>query len=85
MPVWWRWYYWANPVAWSLYGLFASQFGNITDILEMEDVTVQEDIRNYYGIKHDFVGVSAAVVFGIAIIFAFTFVVSIKVFNFQHR
>ncbi|XP_024637157.1 pleiotropic drug resistance protein 1 isoform X2 [Medicago truncatula] len=85
MPVWWRWYYWANPVAWSLYGLFASQFGNITDIMEMEDVTVQEYIRNYYGIKHDFVGVSAAVVFGIAIAFAFTFAVSIKVFNFQHR
>ncbi|GAU13808.1 hypothetical protein TSUD_261350 [Trifolium subterraneum] len=29
MPVWWRWFYWANPVAWSLYGLFASQFGNV--------------------------------------------------------
>ncbi|XP_045830146.1 pleiotropic drug resistance protein 1-like [Trifolium pratense] len=85
MPVWWRWFYWANPVAWSLYGLFASQFGNITNILEMENVSVQEYIRNYYGIKHEFVGVSAAVVSGIAILFAFIFAVSIKVFNFQHR
>ncbi|KAL0291437.1 UNVERIFIED_CONTAM: Pleiotropic drug resistance protein 1 [Sesamum radiatum] len=23
-PVWWRWYHWANPVAWTLYGLVAS-------------------------------------------------------------
>ncbi|KAF3673549.1 Pleiotropic drug resistance protein 3 [Capsicum annuum] len=29
MPIWWRWYYWACPVAWTLYGLVASQFGDI--------------------------------------------------------
>ncbi|PNX98846.1 pleiotropic drug resistance protein 1-like, partial [Trifolium pratense] len=29
IPVWWRWYSWANPVAWSLYGLVASQYGDI--------------------------------------------------------
>jgi len=46
-------------------------------------VSVQEYIRIYYGTKHDFIGVSAAVVFGIAILFAFTFAVSIKVFNFN--
>uniref|UniRef100_A0A804MZ33 ABC transporter domain-containing protein n=1 Tax=Zea mays TaxID=4577 RepID=A0A804MZ33_MAIZE len=27
IPVWWRWYYWANPVSWTLYGLLTSQFG----------------------------------------------------------
>ncbi|KAH6756618.1 pleiotropic drug resistance 12 [Perilla frutescens var. hirtella] len=27
-PVWWRWYHWGNPVAWTLYGLVASQYGD---------------------------------------------------------
>lgn len=25
IPVWWRWFYFINPVAWTLYGLIASQ------------------------------------------------------------
>ncbi|KAM0823891.1 hypothetical protein ACQ4PT_070564 [Festuca glaucescens] len=27
IPIWWRWYYWADPVAWTIYGVVASQFG----------------------------------------------------------
>ncbi|CAL0308772.1 unnamed protein product [Lupinus luteus] len=85
IPVWWRWYYWACPVAWTIYGLVASQFGDITTVMKSEDMSVQEFLRSYFGIKHDFVGVCAVVVSGTAILFAFTFAVSIKVFNFQKR
>ncbi|XP_048233510.1 pleiotropic drug resistance protein 1-like isoform X2 [Ricinus communis] len=28
IPVWWRWYPWACPVSWTLYGLIASKFGH---------------------------------------------------------
>ncbi|XP_057454232.1 pleiotropic drug resistance protein 1-like [Lotus japonicus] len=85
IPVWWRWYYWACPVAWTIYGLVASQFGNITHIMESENVSVQDFIRSYFGIRHDFVGVCAVVVSGIALLFAFIFAISIKLFNFQQR
>uniref|UniRef100_A0A2N9H7W4 ABC transporter domain-containing protein n=1 Tax=Fagus sylvatica TaxID=28930 RepID=A0A2N9H7W4_FAGSY len=34
MPIWWRWYYWVCPVSWTLYGLIASQFGDIKDTLD---------------------------------------------------
>ncbi|PQQ21261.1 pleiotropic drug resistance protein 1 [Prunus yedoensis var. nudiflora] len=34
IPIWWRWYYWACPVAWTLYGLVASQFGDLNDVLD---------------------------------------------------
>ena len=83
--MWWRWYYWACPVAWTLYGLVASQFGDITHMMEVENMSVQEYIRSYLGIKHDFIGVCAVVVSGIAVLFAFIFAVAIKVFNFQRR
>ncbi|GJP69951.1 hypothetical protein CLOP_g945 [Closterium sp. NIES-67] len=27
IPVWWSWFYYINPIAWSLYGLITSQLG----------------------------------------------------------
>jgi hypothetical protein len=85
IPIWWRWYYWACPVSWTLYGLIASQFGDITKIMESENESVQEFIRSYFGMKHDFIGVCAVVVVGTAVGFACIFAVSIKSFNFQRR
>ncbi|KAG5141732.1 hypothetical protein JHK82_017427 [Glycine max] len=38
IPVWWRWYYWACPVAWTIYGLVASQFGDITNVMKSENI-----------------------------------------------
>ncbi|KDP36995.1 hypothetical protein JCGZ_06051 [Jatropha curcas] len=84
IPVWWRWYYWANPIAWTLYGIIGSQFGDIKDILD-GDQTVGEFVREYYGYKHDFVPVVAAVVLALTVGFAFIFGLSIKAFNFQRR
>ncbi|KAK0597626.1 hypothetical protein LWI29_027037 [Acer saccharum] len=84
MPIWWRWYYWACPVSWTLYGLVASQFGDIKDTLDTGE-TVEEFLRDYFGFKHDFLGVVAAVNVGFTVLFAVIFAVSIKVFNFQNR
>ncbi|XP_050384706.1 pleiotropic drug resistance protein 1-like isoform X2 [Argentina anserina] len=84
LPIWWRWYYWACPIAWTLYGLVVSQFGDLDDLLD-SDETVNQFLRQYFGFKHDFLGVVAVVVVGIAVLFAFVFAFSIKTFNFQKR
>ncbi|KAL0010559.1 hypothetical protein SO802_005667 [Lithocarpus litseifolius] len=84
IPIWWRWYSWACPLAWTLYGLVASQFGDKKDMLDTGE-TVEDFVRDYFGFNHDFLGVVATVVVGFAILFAFIFAVSIKVFNFQRR
>ncbi|EEF35084.1 ATP-binding cassette transporter, putative [Ricinus communis] len=85
MPVWWRWYYWVCPVSWTLYGLIGSQFSDIKDAFEGGSQTVEDFVREYYGIRHDFLGVVAAVIVGTTVLFAFIFAVSIKSFNFQRR
>ncbi|PPD66911.1 hypothetical protein GOBAR_DD36212 [Gossypium barbadense] len=88
MPVWWRWYYWVCPVAWTLYGLFVSQFGDVESPLEDGDFvgqTVEQYLRSRYGFRHEFLGVVAAVILGFTVLFASIFTVSIKVFNFQRR
>ncbi|XP_028779237.1 pleiotropic drug resistance protein 1-like isoform X1 [Neltuma alba] len=84
IPVWWRWYYWICPVSWTLYGLFASQFGDVKDKMESGE-TVEEFLRNYFGYRHDFLGIVAIVVAGISVLFGLIFAFSIKAFNFQKR
>ncbi|CAI8614404.1 unnamed protein product [Vicia faba] len=88
IPVWWRWYYWANPVAWSLYGLLVSQYGDIKEKIDSSDggvTTVEEFLSDYFGFKHDFLGVVAVVSVAFPIAFALIFTISIKMFNFQKR
>ncbi|KAL2544694.1 ABC transporter G family member 40 [Forsythia ovata] len=84
IPVWWRWYYWATPVAYTLYGFITSQFGDIQDRLDTGE-TVEEFLRNYFGFRHEFLGVVAAVILGFVVLFTFIFAYSIKSFNFQRR
>ncbi|KAJ4958314.1 hypothetical protein NE237_025425 [Protea cynaroides] len=84
IPVWWRWYYWVSPVSWTLYGLVASQFGDIKEKLD-SGVTVEDFVRTYYGFRHEFLGVVAVVIVAFPILFAFMFAYSIKIFNFQRR
>ncbi|KAK7822369.1 pleiotropic drug resistance protein 1 [Quercus suber] len=84
IPIWWRWYYWACPVAWTLYGLVVSQFGDVKDMLD-NGKTVEDFARSYFRFKQDFLGVVAVVVAGFAVLFSFIFAFSIMVFNFQRR
>ena len=83
--MWWRWYYWACPVAWTLYGLVTSQFGDIEDTVLDSNVTVKQYLDDYFGFKHDFLGVVAVVIVGFTVLFLFIFAFAIKAFNFQRR
>ncbi|KAJ8773915.1 hypothetical protein K2173_009346 [Erythroxylum novogranatense] len=84
IPIWWRWYYWASPVSWTLYGLIASQYGDINEPLQSGQ-PVKEFMNQSFGYKHDFLGVVAAAVLGFTVLFAFTFAFAIRTFNFQRR
>ncbi|CAA6672703.1 unnamed protein product [Spirodela intermedia] len=85
IPIWWRWYYWVCPVAWSVYGLVISQFGDYEDRMEDTGETVQEFLNRYFGYRQDFVGAAAAATVGFDVVFAFVFAFCIKMFNFQKR
>lgn len=84
MPVWWRWYFWLCPVSWTLYGLVASQFGDVEARFETGE-RVYEFVRTYFDFRHDFLGVVAAVILGFVVLFAIIFAVCIKMLNFQRR
>ncbi|KAI3918978.1 hypothetical protein MKW98_017426 [Papaver atlanticum] len=84
IAIWWRWYYWACPVAWSLYGLVITQYGDIQTKLESQE-TVEEFLNSYFGFKNSFLPIVAVVIVGINVFFAFVFAYAIRTLNFQKR
>ncbi|KAK6284613.1 hypothetical protein POUND7_003565 [Theobroma cacao] len=84
IPMWWRWNYWICPLAWTLYGLVVSQYGDVKDVLDSGETT-DEFLKSYFGFRHDFIGVVAVVIVGWTLFFAFLFALLIKLLNFQKR
>ncbi|KAG1335516.1 ABC transporter G family member 31 [Cocos nucifera] len=89
MPGWWRWYYWADPISWTLYGLLTSQFGDIDRLMIPSDgvssTSVRMFLRDHFGFRHEFLPIVAVMVVGFCIIFAVVFALAIKCLNFQRR
>ncbi|KAK8645923.1 hypothetical protein V6N13_119727 [Hibiscus sabdariffa] len=89
IPKWWVWYYWICPVAWTVYGLIVSQYGDIEDTIKAPGITpdpsVKSYIKDHYGYDSDFMGPVAAVLVGFAAFFAFMFAYCIRTLNFQTR
>ncbi|KAL5576928.1 hypothetical protein UlMin_018627 [Ulmus minor] len=89
IPVWWRWYYWACPVAWTVYGLILSQYGSSEDLITAPGMANRIAIKDYlnaqYGYESDFMGPIAGVLVGFAVFFGFMFAYCIKTLNFQTR
>ncbi|XP_052182366.1 ABC transporter G family member 32-like isoform X2 [Diospyros lotus] len=89
IPIWWRWYYWANPVAWSLYGLLESQYGDSNRHVKQSDgvssIPVRLLLQNVLGFRHDFLGIAALLVVTFCMMFAVIFAYAIKSLNFQKR
>nr|GEX21715.1 retrovirus-related Pol polyprotein from transposon TNT 1-94 [Tanacetum cinerariifolium] len=68
LPIWWRWYYWTNLVAWSLYGLLMSQYGDVNEPLKLVDdsrsVPLRQLLKDQFGYEHEFLGIGATAVVG---------------------
>ncbi|KAJ1418854.1 P-loop containing nucleoside triphosphate hydrolase [Sesbania bispinosa] len=88
IPIWWRWYYWASPVAWTLYGLITSQLGDKSTEVEIPgagSVELKEFLKQNLGYHYDFLPAVAAAHVGWVLIFVFVFAYGIKFLNFQKR
>ncbi|KAG6418675.1 hypothetical protein SASPL_120879 [Salvia splendens] len=88
IPVWWRWYYWGSPVAWTIYGLVTSQLGDKTEqvlVPDHGDMPIKDYLKVVLGYDSDFLGYVALAHVGWALLFFVVFVYGIKVLNFQRR
>lgn len=72
-----------------MYGLIASQYGDINALIDVPGEVVKQSImvyvKDHFGYDKDFLGVVAVVLVGFAAFFAFIYAYCIKTLNFQRR
>ena len=88
IPIWWRWYYWASPVAWTIYGIFTSQVGDKKTLLEIPGSSpkpVDEFLKEFLGFDYDFLVPVVLAHLGWVLLFFFLFAYGIKYLNYQRR
>jgi hypothetical protein len=89
IPKWWVWYYWVCPVAWTVYGLIVSQYGDVEDTIRVPGMspnpTIKWYVEDHFGYDPNFMGPVAGVLVGFTAFFAFMFAYCIKTLNFQIR
>uniref|UniRef100_A0A2P2KGH6 Uncharacterized protein MANES_09G059200 n=2 Tax=Rhizophora mucronata TaxID=61149 RepID=A0A2P2KGH6_RHIMU len=88
IPIWWRWYYWASPVAWTLYGLVASQLGDKSSLIEIPgngSLPLKMLLKLMLDFDYDFLPAVAVAQIGWVLLFFFVFGYGIKFLNFQRR
>ncbi|KAM0933651.1 putative ABC-type xenobiotic transporter [Dioscorea sansibarensis] len=88
IPKWWIWYYWICPLAWTVYGLIVTQYGDVEDLIMVPGqgtLRMKDYVRDHFGYHSDFIGVVAAVLVAFSVFFAFMFALCIKKLNFQKR
>ncbi|CAN1134900.1 ABC transporter G family member 39 [Linum perenne] len=88
IPIWWRWYYWCSPVAWTLYGMVTSQVGdkdNLVEIPGAPSMRMKEFLQKGMGFEHSFLPAVAVAHLVFVCLFFFVFAFGIKYLNFQRR
>ncbi|CAD5190270.1 unnamed protein product [Musa acuminata subsp. malaccensis] len=88
IPIWWRWYYWADPAAWTVYGLMVSQLGDKEDPLIAAGTsgeTVKDFLKGYLGLQESYLPLIVSLHIAVIVLFLFVFGFSIKYLNFQRR
>ncbi|XP_078174137.1 ABC transporter G family member 45-like isoform X2 [Carex rostrata] len=88
MPIWWRWLYWADPGAWTVYGLIFSQLGDRAELIKVPpgpDKPVKEFIRDYLGLQDNYFNLIIALHVVAILLFGFIYCLCIKYLNFQRR
>ena len=76
-------------MAWTVYGLIISQYGDVEDTISVPGMNftpkIKDYIQDHFGYEPDFMGPVAAVLIGFTVFFAFMYAYCIKNLNFQMR
>jgi len=88
MGWWWRWFTYVNPVSWSLYGLLASQLGDIqASIIDFDGsvVTVSTFMEERFGYYYRMVNPIIAILCACILFFRGVSIYALTQINFQKR
>nr|CAB3453027.1 unnamed protein product [Digitaria exilis] len=88
MPTWWRWMYWADPAAWTVYGLVFSQLGDRTELIRVpgqQEQPVRVFLEEYLGLQDDYFILVTVLHIALSTLFGIVFCIGIKYLKFQKR
>ncbi|XP_062117542.1 pleiotropic drug resistance protein 2-like [Humulus lupulus] len=89
IPIWWRWYYWASPVSWTIHGLISSQLGDKDSKMDIPGFDISFPLKDFIkerlDFDYDFLPFVAVAHIGWALLFLFVYAYGIKFINFQKR
>ncbi|GLT42699.1 hypothetical protein SLA2020_166850 [Shorea laevis] len=87
IPKWWVWAYWICPSSWSLKGIVASQYADVSKVITAfgEQKTISAFLESQQGYKHQDLPIIAIVLLAFPLFFASIFAYCISKLNFQRR
>ncbi|KAK4279543.1 hypothetical protein QN277_011310 [Acacia crassicarpa] len=88
IPIWWRWFYWASPTSWTVYGILTSQLGDKTSLVQVPglgSISVKDYLKKEMGFEYGFLGTVLVAHIAFVVLFLFVFAYGIKFLNFQRR
>ncbi|KAK9816709.1 hypothetical protein WJX72_004056 [[Myrmecia] bisecta] len=89
MPGWWVWYYFLDPVSFTVYGLIESQLGDVTSSSITQPGSapqlVKDFVHSYFGFKHSFLGYDVLVLCGFCAALWVGAAAAFRILNFNKR
>ncbi|KAL6781800.1 hypothetical protein ACKKBF_B09460 [Auxenochlorella protothecoides x Auxenochlorella symbiontica] len=89
IPRYWVWFYYINPVSWSLYSLVIAQLKDFGDeyIVGLDGVesSIPDFLESYFNFKASMLGPSVAILFGYSVLFIAITVFALFKINYQSR
>lgn len=88
MPGWWLWYYYINPISWTLYGIIIFQLGDFQNIISTptgDTYTLQEYLSVTLDYSWHFRGQVVAILIAFMIAFMLFAIIGLRFINFQKR
>ena len=86
---WWIWAFYGSPTSYSLWGLVASQLGDVEDEFVIDTlgnrVSVADYIGQYFGFNHDFLGWAVLLLVAFIALFRLTAIWALSNISFQKR
>ena len=85
---WWLWAYYLNPLAWTTYGLVASQIGDVQSLVSQPNgsqISIADYVSIAWDFQHSHIGWCLLILLGFCTFFRVISAVALQQLHFQSR
>ncbi|KAK9916362.1 hypothetical protein WJX75_001804 [Coccomyxa subellipsoidea] len=88
MVPWWKWYWYVNPISWTLYGIIVTQLGDDNTVVSIPGggtTTISGYLETTFSYQHSWIGNVVGILIGFMVFFGALAILSLKYINYQRR